>query len=212
MARAAGLPLRVVPAPARGRYDRHRTAAERDRDRLERLLMATALELCARGPDCATVTGVVDRARMGRNSFYRHFRGLGPAHAAVCQHARRTLERNLDQATRVACTPLEQLRALARAWLGTVTGHSAHVRLLLDGQRGPSGPGSNRIVTLLATHIAPVLAAARRSSAASITADALRLEAIAGAWEAIGLACLERRADLGTAHALLVDVAIRAVR
>jgi AcrR family transcriptional regulator len=211
MARSARLPVKLTPAPPRGRYDRHRSAEERDRDRLERLLIATALELCARGPERSTVSGVVRRARMGRNSFYRHFSALGPAHAAARQQARRMVERSLERAEREARTPLEQLRALGRAWLGIITSHPAHARLLLDSQRD-AGPGSNRVVAVLAAHLGPVLAAARQIGAASTPADSLRLEAIAGAWEAVGRACAERRADAEDAHSLLVDLAVRAVR
>jgi AcrR family transcriptional regulator len=211
-ARTARLSVKLTPAPPRGRYDRHRSAQERDRDRLERLLTATALELCARGPERATVAGVVRRARMGRNSFYRHFPALGPAHAAARQQARRLVERTLERAEHEACTPLEQLRALGRAWLGIIADHPAHARLLLDCQRDHTGPSPNRVVAVLAAHLAPVLAAARQIGAASTPADSLRLEAIAGAWEAVGRACAERRADAETAHSLLVDLAVRAVR
>jgi AcrR family transcriptional regulator len=199
------LPVKLTPAPPRGQYDRHRTAHERDRDRLERLLLATALEFGARGLERSTVAGVVRRARMGRNSFYRHFTALAPAHAAVQQQARHLIERSLQRAGREACTPLEQLRALGRAWLGVITSHPAYARVLLDQQR-------DRVAAVLAAHLGPVLAAARQVGAVSTAADSLRLEAIAAAWEAAGRACVERRADADTAHSLLVDLAVRAVR
>jgi len=169
--------------------------------------MATALELGARGPERSTVAGVVRRARMGRNSFYRHFSALAPAHAAVRQQARHLIQRSLERAEREARTPLEQLRALGRAWLGTIARHPAHARVLLDHQRD-----SNRVAALLAAHLAPVLAAARQVGAVSMAADSLRMDAIAAAWEAVGRACVERRADAETAHSLLVDLAVRAVR
>jgi AcrR family transcriptional regulator len=200
--------MKLTPAPPRGQYDRHRTARERDRDRLERLLIATALELGARGPERSTIAGVVRRARMGRNSFYRHFPALAPAHAAVRQQARYLVERSLERAQREARTPLEQLRALGRAWLGAIASHPAHARVLLDH----AAPSPNRVAAVLAAHLGPVLAAAQQVGAVSTAADSLRLEAIAGAWEAIGRAFVERRADTQIAHSLLVDLAVRAVR
>ncbi len=206
------LGLKLVPAPARGRYDRRRSARERDRDQLERLLAATALEIAARGPARSTVGGVIRRARTGRNSFYRHFAGLTQACAAARQHARQLLESQLRHAEREARTPLERLRALGPAWLGIVTAYPAQARLLLDSPADRVGPNMNRVANLLAVYLAPPLAAARQIGAAATAADPLRLEAVAGAWEAVGRACLERRVDPASGQGLLVDLTVRAVR
>ena len=58
------------PAPGRGSYDRTLTRAERDAAHRERLLRATA-EVLSDGP--LTVARIVERAGVGRSTFYEFF-------------------------------------------------------------------------------------------------------------------------------------------
>lgn len=74
-----------------------------------------AAEVLAQGP--LTVARIVERAGVGRSTFYEFFDS--PEH--VLEHldlrTLRTLEAALETALADARTPLERLRAIARSWL-----------------------------------------------------------------------------------------------
>ena len=103
-----------IPAPGRGAYDRSLTRPERDAEHRERLFKAAA-EVLGSGP--LTVARVVERAGVGRSTFYEFFDG--PAHLLdqLEQRALRTLDSELQTAFTEARTPLERVRAISRRWL-----------------------------------------------------------------------------------------------
>jgi AcrR family transcriptional regulator len=78
-----------LPAPGRGAYDRSLSRSDRDAQHRERLLLAAA-EVLADGP--VTVARIVERARVGRSTFYEFFDS--PEHALdhLQQRALRSLE------------------------------------------------------------------------------------------------------------------------
>ena len=122
-----------LPAPGRGAYDRSLSRSERDAQHRERLLLAAA-EVLAHGP--ATVARIVERAGVGRSTFYEFFDG--PEHVLdhLEQRALRTLDSALDHAFDEARTPLERVRAIARSWLTELEARPIEARVALTRRIG----------------------------------------------------------------------------
>ena len=122
-----------LPAPGRGAYDRSLSRSERDAQHRERLLLAAA-EVVAEGP--ATVARIVERAGVGRSTFYEFFDS--PEHALdhLQQRAVRGLESALEAAFDEARTPLERIRAIARAWLMELEARPVEARVALTRRAG----------------------------------------------------------------------------
>ncbi len=122
-----------LPAPGRGAYDRSLSRSERDAQHRERLLLAAA-EVLAQGP--ATVARIVERAGVGRSTFYEFFDG--PEHVLdhLEQRVLRAIEHGLDAAFNEARTPLERVRAIARSWLVELEAHPVEARVALTRRIG----------------------------------------------------------------------------
>lgn len=122
-----------LPAPGRGAYDRSLSRAERDAQHRERLLLAAA-EVLVQGP--ATVARIVERAGVGRSTFYEFFDG--PEHVLnhLEQRVLRAIETALDSAFNEARTPLERLRAIARGWLIELESRPVEARVALTRRLG----------------------------------------------------------------------------
>ena len=118
----------LLPAPGRGAYDRTLSRSERDAQHQERLLLAVA-EVLISGP--VTVARIVERAGVGRSTFYEFFDSLEHVLAHLEQRALRLLESALDTAFKEAHTPLERVRALVRAWLSELEARPAEARVAL---------------------------------------------------------------------------------
>jgi AcrR family transcriptional regulator len=103
-----------LPAPRRGGYDRSLTRAERDAEHRERLLLATAEVL---GQGSATVARIVERAGVGRSTFYEFFDSPEHVLEHLEQRVLRGIEAALTSALAEAHTPLERVRAITRSWL-----------------------------------------------------------------------------------------------
>jgi AcrR family transcriptional regulator len=137
-----------LPAPGRGSYDRSLSRAERDAQHRERLMLATA-QVLAEGP--ATVARIVERAGVGRSTFYEFFDS--PEH--VLEHlelrALRALEAALDRAFAEARTPFERVRAIARSWLSELEARPVEARVALTRRLGnellsPAGKLLNQVL------------------------------------------------------------------
>ena len=137
-----------LPAPGRGAYDRSLTRAERDAQHRERLLVAAA-EVLADGP--ATVARIVERAGVGRSTFYEFFDGPEHLFEHLEQRALRGLESALELAFDEARTPLERVRALARAWLTELEARPVEARVALTRRIGHEllSPASNLLHRVL---------------------------------------------------------------
>ncbi len=118
----------LLPAPSRGAYDRSLSRAERDAQHRERLLLA-ASEVLAEGP--LTVARIAGRAGVGRSTFYEFFDSPEHLLAQLEQRILRGLESSLEEALSAARTPLERVRAIARAWLGELTARPLEARVAL---------------------------------------------------------------------------------
>ena len=122
-----------LPAPGRGAYDRSLSRSERDAQHRERLLLAAA-EVLADGP--ATVARIVERAGVGRSTFYEFFDSPEHVLEHLEQRALRTLESALDSAFNEARTPLERVRALTRSWLMELEARPIEARVALTRRIG----------------------------------------------------------------------------
>ncbi len=121
-----------IPAPGRGSYDRSLTRAERDAEHRERLMRATA-EVLNEGP--LTVARIVERAGVGRSTFYEFFDSPEHLVEQLEQRLLRLLESGLESALAEARTPLERVRSIARSWISIIDEQPLEARVALG--RGP---------------------------------------------------------------------------
>lgn len=109
-----------LPAPGRGAYDRSLSRVERDTQHRERLVRATA-EILLEGN--LTVARIIERAGVGRSTFYEFFDSPEHVIAHVEQRALSALQQALGVAFATSPTPLERLRAIVRAWITALEAH-----------------------------------------------------------------------------------------
>ena len=122
-----------LPAPGRGAYDRSLTRAERDAEHRERLLLAAADALAT---GAATIARIVERAGVGRSTFYEFFDSPEHVLEHLEQRALRGLGAALDSAFSEARTPLERVRTIARNWLAELEAHPVEARVALTRRVG----------------------------------------------------------------------------
>lgn len=121
------------PAPGRGSYDRTLTRVERDAAHRERLLRATA-EVLSDGP--LTVARIVQRAGVGRSTFYEFFDSPEHLLQQLEQRLLRSLEGALASAFGEARTPIERLRAITRAWTNVIEQRPLEALVVLSTRPG----------------------------------------------------------------------------
>lgn len=117
-----------LPAPGRGGYDRRLTSAERQAEHRERILLATS-QVSSEG--ALTVARIVERAGVGRSTFYEFFDSPEHVVEQLEQRTLRTLGAALDRAFGDARTPLERLRALMRSWTNIISSQPDALRAVL---------------------------------------------------------------------------------
>jgi AcrR family transcriptional regulator len=122
-----------LPAPGRGAYDRSLSRSERDAQHRERLLLAAA-EVLMHGP--ATVARIVERAGVGRSTFYEFFDSPEHLLEHLEHRALRALESALEAAFNEARTPLERVRAITRTWFMELEARPAEARVALTRRIG----------------------------------------------------------------------------
>jgi AcrR family transcriptional regulator len=93
-----------------------------------------ATEVLADGP--ATVARIVERARVGRSTFYEFFDSPEHVLAHLEQRALRGLESAIEAAFYEARTPLERVRAIARTWLTELEARPVEARVALTRRNG----------------------------------------------------------------------------
>lgn len=90
-----------------------------------------------------TVARIVERAGVGRSTFYEFFDGPEHLLEQLEQRALRSLENELQTAFAEARTPLERLRAIARRWLAALETEPLDSRVALakhaTGLLSPAG-------------------------------------------------------------------------
>jgi AcrR family transcriptional regulator len=169
-----------LPAPGRGAYDRSLTRAQRDAEHRERLLRATA-ELFGTGP--LTMARIVERAGVGRSTFYEFFDGPEHLVTQLEQRALRNLSAALQAALVEARTPLERVRAISRRFLGVLEAQPLDARVAL-GRRSEVAPFS-AAGELLHASLVRCVEGARADGAWFNATDDLSVLAAAAAGEAI---------------------------
>jgi len=196
----------LLPAPGRGSYDRSLTRAERDAEHRERLLRATA-EVLGEGP--LTVARIVERAGVGRSTFYEFFDSPEHLVEQLQQRLLRSLESALEAGLSEARTPLERVRAIARSWLSALEARTLEARVALSRRPGDallSPPGELLHQTLQRT-----IEVARRELGWFKTTDDVSVLAAAAAVEAISRRHLTL-IPLRDAPQVLADVMIKLLR
>jgi AcrR family transcriptional regulator len=169
-----------LPAPGRGAYDRSLTRAERDAEHRERLLRATG-EVLGDGP--LTVARIVERAGVGRSTFYEFFDGPEHLLAQLEQRALRNIDAQLQAAFVDARTPLERVRAISRRFLSELERDRLEARVALRKRSdtellSPAGELLQRALTRC-------VEAARADGAWFKAADDISVLAAAAAGEAV---------------------------
>ena len=195
----------IAPAPKRGRYDRSLTRHERQAEQRERLLAATAA-VAATGAEL-NVANVVARAGVGRNTFYEYFDDFAHALSSLSARARSELSAVIAAELGAARTPLERIRALARAWVQHVRTDTERAALMLQHL-----PAHARGVTPLGDRLARILEA-ETDSRASLPglADPRKVGAVVAVFEALTRADLALPTDPSLAPTL-ADLALRLLR
>lgn len=93
-----------------------------------------AADVLAQGP--ATVARIVERAGVGRSTFYEFFDSPEHVLEHLEQRALRALEAALDTAFNEARTPLERMRAITRTWLSELEARPVEARVALTRRIG----------------------------------------------------------------------------
>jgi len=120
-------------APRRGAYDRSLSRAERDGQQRERLLRAAAETLAH---ETLTVARVIQRAGVGRSTFYEFFDNPEHLLQQLEDRVLRALAAALEQAFVEARTPLERIRSLTNAWLYGLESHPIEAGVALRARSG----------------------------------------------------------------------------
>lgn len=195
-----------LPAPGRGAYDRSLTRAQRHAEHRERLLLATSQVL---SEGAVTVARIVERAGVGRSTFYEFFDSPEHVLEQLEQRLLRGLEATLESAFAEARTPLERVRTLTRNWTLAIDEQQSAAQVALTRKPGrallsPAG-------ALLERALQRCVELGRRDAGWFKTADELSLLAAAAALEAISRRHLTgaRVANLPNA---LADVIVKLLR
>src|SRR3954452_1311400 len=124
--------IELVPAPKRGQYDR--SLSRRDRQAAQRERVIAAIAAISATDRELSVANVVEVAGIGRNTFYEYFDDLEHALVAIKSRALSDLAPRLATALQTARTPLERIRALARAWAAYLLEYPVQAKLALRAQ------------------------------------------------------------------------------
>jgi AcrR family transcriptional regulator len=197
--------------PPRGRWDRAASAHARAASCRRALVDAAAQAFFERGR-AVTVSDVVERAHVGRNTFYVHFDDLAAVFAAAEAEAFAKISAALAPSPS-ARTPLERFRRVASEWLSIATGERHLVSLVIrgDGAQRGSHVGLRRMIENALRSIA---SSARSAGVLGRPADANRLRALAGAYIALAERIIEENRGIDQARLVeeLVDFSLRTLR
>jgi AcrR family transcriptional regulator len=199
----------VEPAPKRGQYDRALSRRERQAAQHERVITALAA-LSATKRDLS-IANVVELAGIGRNTFYEYFDDVDHALTVIKARVLRDLVARLESSVQAARTPLERIRALARAWAENLFIDPPLVRLALQAQ--PEIADASQL-SVLGQHLAAVLSAQHEArSALPGLADTLKVSAVAAVFDAVSRAHFgPRPMSVEELQSALADLSLRLLR
>jgi AcrR family transcriptional regulator len=201
--------IQLVPAPKRGRYDRALSRPERQAAQRERVI--TALLTISASDRELSVANVVELAGIGRNTFYEFFDDLDHALLAITGRVLREFAARAESATQGARTPLERIRALARAWTEQLFENPKQMKLALRAQADAIEPTQ---LSPLGQQLATLLSAELEGrSALPGLAEPLRVAVVAALFDAVSRAHLNVRAiTREEMRRLLADWSLRVLR
>ena len=199
----------IEPAPGRGQYDRALSRQQRQAAQRERVV--TALAVLSMAKKDLSIGNVVELAGIGRNTFYEYFDDIEHALAVIRTRALRDLAARLDASVQAARTPIERIRALARAWSENLFSNPPLVRLALRAQ--PEAADATQL-SGLGQHLASVLSAQHQArSALPGLAETLKVRAVASVFDAISRAHLgPHRMSVEELQTVLADLSLRLLR
>lgn len=197
----------LTPAPKRGHYDR--ALSRNERQAIQRERVTAAVRSIAAGDEELSVATVVERAGIGRNTFYEYFDDIEHALTTLRTQAIHGLETRIQLAFRAARTPLERVRALARAWSETALSDPELARLALRARL----PQRDAALSSLGEHVVSVLEKEVESrSALPGLADRARLLAVAAVFEAVTVSELVSPVANPPLERTLAELALRLLR
>jgi AcrR family transcriptional regulator len=202
-------PPEVESAPKRGHYDRALSRRERQAAQRERVI--TALAALSATERELSIANVVELAGIGRNTFYEYFDDVDHALTVIKTRALRGLATLLESSGQAARTPLERIRALARAWAQNLFVDPPLVRLALRPQ--PEIANATQL-SVLGMHLADVLSAQHDArSALPGLADTLKIGAVAAVFDAVSRAHFGARPmSVEELQSVLADLSLRLLR
>ena len=199
----------LEPAPKRGQYDRALSRRERQEAQRERVIAALAA-LSAADRELS-IANVVELAGIGRNTFYEYFDDVEHALAVIRTRALRELAVRLESSLKSARTPLEQIRAVARAWAEALLANPSLVRLALRAQ--PETVDAIQLSALGRYVVGALSAQLEARTALPGLADPIKVGAVAAVFDSVS------RFHLGThpfsleeLQGALADLALRLLR
>ena len=197
--------------PPRGAWDRATSTEDRAAEGRLVLVTAAAQSVFELGR-AVTVSDVVRRAKVGRNTFYVHFDDLPAAFASAEAEALRVISRALVPSPR-ARTPLERFRHFASEWLSVAAAEPHLVSLVIRGDGTPRG-AHVELRKMMETALRSIASSARTAGLLGRPADADRIRALAGAFVAFAERILEENHGIDHKRLVeeLVDLSLRALR
>jgi AcrR family transcriptional regulator len=202
-------PPEVEPAPKRGQYDR--ALSRRERQAVQRERVITALAALNATERELSIANVVELAGIGRNTFYEYFDDVEHALTVIKTRALRDLVTRLESSVRAARTPLERIRALARAWAENLFVDPPLVRLALRAQ--PEMADATQL-SILGAHLTAVLSAQHEArSALPGLADNSKVNAVAAVFDAVSRAHFgPRPMSVEELQSALAELSLRLLR
>jgi AcrR family transcriptional regulator len=195
----------------RGRWDRKASAHTRAAA-CRRALVAGAAQALFELGRAVTVSDVVERARVGRNTFYVHFDDLSAVFAAAEAEAFAKISTALAPSPS-ARTPLERFRRVASEWLSIAATEPHLVSLVVRGDGAQRGPhvGLRRMIE---NALRAIASSARAAGVLGRPTDANRLRALTGSYVALAERIIEESRGIDQARLVeeLVDFSLRALR
>jgi AcrR family transcriptional regulator len=201
--------LELSPAPKRGQYDRALSRRERQAAQRERVVAAiTALIGSERALNVANVVGL---AGIGRNTFYEYFDDIEHALISIKTRALHDFSARVELALQSARTPLERVRALARAWTEHLFDAPTLAQVALRAQSEATEPTQ---VSALAQYVVKVLGAeVEARSALPGLNEPLRVLVVAALFDAVSRSHFAvRSSSAEELQRVLSDLSLRLLR
>lgn len=122
--------------PGPGRYDRTKSAAERNDEQRRRLVESARVVFSREGFAQASVEKILEVADLSRATFYKHFADLPDVFDAVQMHAAELMYQQIADAVNAEAHPPERLRAGITAFLRVLGENGDLCRVFLREARG----------------------------------------------------------------------------